>query len=351
MPRQALAGASLWTGADLERRRDWRFAWSQALLAELDAALAEVRARGLAWSDLAPGDFRAPGAAEFLAEVAEALEDGPGLALVSGLPVERYDDADLRRLWMGLGQLMGTPVSQSNAGLRMKIIQDEGSGAAAIHGKVETAGGTFLGSYSRAVSTGPLRFHTDRTDVVGLLCAGQSSRGGQSKVASTLAIHNEMLRRRPDLLELLWQPYPRSRLGEELGGENQHYLLPIFGLRDGRFTSHYSRTFIEASQLQEGAPRLSAAQVEAMDLLHEVAEALCYRMTLSPGDLQFVNNHVVYHARDAFENDQGAGQVRRLYRLWLAMPNSRPLPEDHAVLWGAVAPGALRGGIAVGTPA
>ncbi len=205
----------------------------------------------------------------------------------------------------------------------------------------------FLGSYSRAVSTALLRFHTDRTDVVGLLCAGQAASGGLSKVASSPAVHNEILARRPDLLELLYRPYPRSRLGEEKGGEAMHYLLPVFGLYDGRFTSHYSRTFIEAAEKMPDVPRLSPAQWEALDLLHTVAEANCYRMRLAPGDMQFLNNHVVYHAREAFTDDPAAGLVRRLYRLWLAAPGSRPLPEDHAVLWRDVAAGALRGGIAV----
>lgn len=347
MPRQALEGASLWTGTELAEASDWRYRLTPAMTAEIHEALQQVKRRGLGWEEIGPGDFRAPSVQALFDRVAEGLERGRGLALVSGLPVERYDDADLRRLWYGLGQMLGTPVSQSNAGLRMKVIQDEGAAAPAIHGKLETASGTFLGSYSRAVSTGPLRFHTDRTDVVGLLCAGQASQGGLSKVVSTLAVHNEILRRRPDLLELLYQPYPRSRLGEEKGGEALFYLLPVFGLRDGRFTSHYSRTFIEAAQMLPGAPRLGAAQLEALDLLHAVAEALCYRMTLAPGDLQFVNNHVVYHAREAFENDPAQAKVRRLYRVWLAMPNSRALPEDHAVLWGNVAAGALRGGIAV----
>ncbi len=176
---------------------------------------------------------------------------------------------------------------------------------------------------------------------------GQAEAGGLSKVASTVAVHNEILRRRPDLLELLDRPYPRSRLGEEKGGEDMVYMLPVFGLRDGRFTSHYSRTYIEAAQKLPAAPRLTPQQWEAIDLLAEVADALCYRMRLEPGDMQFLNNHVIYHARDAFSDDAAAGRVRRLFRLWLAMPNSRALPEDHAVLWGDVRAGALRGGIAV----
>ena len=112
----------------------------------------------------------------------------------------------------------------------------------------EENGASFLSAYARAVSNGPLRFHTDRTDVVGLLCIDQAASGGLSKIASTVAIHNEILRRRPDLLDLLYQPYPRSRLGEEKGGGEMIYMLPIFGLCEGRFTSHYSRTYIEAAQ-------------------------------------------------------------------------------------------------------
>ena len=67
-------------------------------------------------------------------------------------------------------------------------------------------------------------------------------------------------------------------------------------------------------------------------------------MSFAPGDIQFVNNHVIYHARSAFEDDD-EGHGRLLLRLWLSMPNSRALPGDHEVLWCAVEAGALRGGI------
>ena len=346
--RKPLDGPEVWTGAELAAAGDWRFRLTPAMVAEIEDALAAVKRRGLAWDILERADFPLPQTAPLLAEIARFLEEGRGLAKLSGLPVERYDDQDLRRLWYGLGLQLGTPVSQSKAGLRMKVIRDEGMGVGEVHGQLRSAdGSTFLSSAARTVSNGQLRFHTDRTDVVGLLCAGQAASGGLSKVASTVAVHNEILRRRPDLLELLYRPYPRSRLGEEQGGESIVYLLPVFGLRDGRFTSHYSRTYIEAAQKLPDARRLTAAQWEAIDLLAEVADELCYRMRLEPGDVQFLNNHVIYHARDAFTDDAASGQVRQMYRLWLAMPNSRELPEDQAVLWRDVRAGALRGGIAV----
>ena len=68
------------------------------------------------------------------------------------------------------------------------------------------------------------------------------------------------------------------------------------------------------------------------------------RDRFAPGDIQFVNNHVIYHARSAFEDDD-EGHDRLLLRLWLSMPNSRALPAGHEVLWRAVEAGTLRGGI------
>ena len=93
------------------------------------------------------------------------------------------------------------------------------------------------------------------------------------------------------------------------------------------------------------APRLSPAQWEALDLLHDLAEELSFAMSFAPGDIQLVNNHVVYHARTAFADDAQSGADRLLLRLWMAVPNSRPLPRGHEILWRSIAAGAPRGGI------
>jgi len=345
-PRRPLAGRFVWHGSELAESRDWIVPWSAAELAEIDAAVAAVERRGLGWQEIAREDFALPMVAAKLARVAETLEEGRGLVKLTGLPVARYGEAALRSLFMGLMRHLGTPMPQDCNGQMMRDIRDEGGDLGARHGRLtDPSGGEFLSSKARTYSSGQLRFHTDRSDVVALLAVGQARRGGLSKVASTAAVHNAILERRPDLLELLYRPIHRSRLGEEPGGEAVAYPLPVFGLRDGKLTSHYSRTYIEAAQLMPGVPTMSAEQWAALDLLAEVAEALCYEMLLEPGDIQLLNNHVVYHARGAFEDDPEAGRRRLLYRIWLAMANSRPLPEDHAVLWRNVEAGAQRGGI------
>jgi hypothetical protein len=126
---------------------------------------------------------------------------------------------------------------------------------------------------------------------------------------------------------------------------NPVYKLPVFGLENGKLTTQYSRTFVEQAQELTDVPRLTAAQNEALDLLAAVAEEVCIHAPFTPGDLQILNNHVIYHGRTAYEDDAKGGETRLLYRLWLSTPNSRPLPEGFDVHWGAIAPGALRGGI------
>jgi hypothetical protein len=86
-------------------------------------------------------------------------------------------------------------------------------------------------------------------------------------------------------------------------------------------------------------------QWEALDMLSNLADELSFEMSFAPGDIQFVNNHVIYHARTAFEDDAVSGHDRLLLRLWMAMPNSGALPVDHEVLWGNIDAGARRGGI------
>jgi hypothetical protein len=221
-----------------------------------------------------------------------------------------------------------------------------GVGARLYGATVDASGKPFLSSGARTQSPGQLRFHTDRCDVVGLLCVRQACEGGVSKLASSATVYNEILKRRPDLHALLCKPIPRSRFGEEACGEFVAYDLPVFGVRDGMLTSHFSLTYIENAQMLPGVRKLSDAEHEAIEMLLEVAQEVCFEMRFAPGDMQLLNNHIIYHGRTAFTDDANSGQDRLLMRLWISVPNSRALPPDHAILWGDVGAGRPHGGIA-----
>ena len=157
-------------------------------------------------------------------------------------------------------------------------------------------------------------------------------------------VHNAMLECAPDACALLYDKLARSRIGEEPGGEASWYQLPVWGVRDGKMTSHYSRTYVEALEHVPGAPNVSAEQWRALDLLADLAEQHHFAMQLDRGDIQFLNNHVIYHSRTAFEDDPPRGLQRCLWRIWLSAPN-RALPPGHEVLWRNTEIGAHRGGI------
>lgn len=354
MTRTPLTGPVVWQGKDIKTSTRWIRELSASAVADLDAALKTVKAKGLDWAAITRADFPLSGLASLLDDIRDELENGSGIMKLRGFPVDKYGEDDLRRMYFGLGSHLGMPVFQNRSGELMRAIRDEGAHVGRTYGQVEDKqkGTTFLSSYARTLSNAGLRFHTDRTDVVGLLCVRQARAGGVSTLASTPAIHNAMLAKHPELLDALFTDYWRSRFGEEgtqKDGQSTTketaYPLPIFGLRDGKFTSHYSLTFIEAAQTAPDVPRLTEAQRRAIDVLMKTAEELCFEMTLEPGDLQLINSHVTYHGRTPFEDDAPSGNDRLLLRLWLSMPNNRPLPAGHEILWQNIEAGELRGGI------
>lgn len=323
--RQPLSGPSVWTGTEMLSDRRWLFPLSPAAVSAIDTALANVT--GVPWEGISKDSFNLGTVADDLAAMADELENGCGIVKLTGLPVDRYTLDDVRRLYVGIASHLGTLVGQNGARGLMRDIRD----SSATGGK-------------RVDSADALRWHNDRADVVGLLCVRRANRGGVSRIVSIPAIHNEILRRRPDLVDILFDDFYRYSPGDDVGAARAAYPLPVFGLRDGYFTSHYSRTYIEQAQSVETVAPLTRAQIEALDMLETLAEELCFEMTLDPGDIQFLNNHILYHGRTNFEDDAAKGASRLLLRLWLAMPNSRPLPANHAVLWGNVEAGSVRGG-------
>ena len=81
---QPITGPVAWIGADLARTMDWIWPITAPAAGELDAALAAVKRRGLAWPDIRREDFPIPAFARTLAEIRRELEDGRGVVLLWG---------------------------------------------------------------------------------------------------------------------------------------------------------------------------------------------------------------------------------------------------------------------------
>ena len=341
---QMLAGRAAWTAAELERSGDWIRTLDDRQRQEIDAALRQAKRHTAGLFDFGKSDFPLDSTAALLADISDELENGRGAVRLRGLDVARYSEDDLRRIFWGLGCHLGTALYQNARAEIMGEVRDESRLAEKTYAPLEA--GKIVSSRARARSTGPLRWHTDRCDVIALLCVRNARAGGISKFASIVTIYNEILRRRPDLHALLCENYWRSRPADEDGQHPERaFPLPVFGVLDGKLTCQYSRTYVEQAQEFSEIPRLSAAQNEALDLLAEVADETCLFSAFEPGDIQLLNNHVVFHGRTAYDDDAASGQDRLLLRLWLATPDSRRLPPGFEVLWGSTTSGAIRGGV------
>jgi hypothetical protein len=344
-----LSGACLWSGPDLLKSGAWLREWPTGAIAAFENNLASNKAAGLAEGEVSRKDFPLCGMEDFLDDLRDELEDGLGVIRVQGLPVTRYDPGDLRRIFWGIGTHLGVAVPQSITGELLDEVKDETRSNPDIGQEVgaqKADGAPILSSRARARSNGPLRFHSDGADLIALLCARNGIAGGESRIVSTAFLYNEIRRLRPDLHDLLCRPYHRFLPNtDRLPAEDRVFAMPIFGVRDGKLTCQYSRTFVEQAQEMDDVPALDADGIEALDMIADLAEQHCMTVPFEEGDLQLINNHVAFHGRTAFEDDVTGGKERLLLRLWLSPENNRALPDGFEVFWGGVEAGAPRSSI------
>src|SRR5215469_8313532 len=226
-----ITGANVWHGGDMANSARWRRSLNAAQLAEIDATLAAATSRGLGWEAVTREDFPLPGLVPLIDDIRQELENGSGLLLLRGIDPARYTQDELKIVYAGFCRNLGTPVFSNRGGEIMREIRDVGRDVGKRYGELRDgqAGTTFLSSYSRTLSNQGLRYHTDRCDVVALLCVRQAMQGGLSKLCSSPAVHNAMLERRPELAAALYEDVWRSRFGEEDEGDTMGYALPVWG--------------------------------------------------------------------------------------------------------------------------
>ena len=183
------------------------------------------------------------------------------------------------------------------------------------------------------------------------MCIQQAKSGGENQVVSSPALFNEILRRRPDLLQVLMQPYFYQRHNVDTANELPYTTQPIFSFYKGYFAANFLRVLIERAHANPDLPEMTDRQREALDFLESVAAEPEMHVTFrqEPGDILFLNNWVTLHRRTAFEDYEEPERRRHILRVWLSMPNSRPLDPMFAGNYGATEAGAIRGGMQAAT--
>lgn len=310
-----VSGRSAWTRSDFAGK-DWVCHLDEQDNRDIAAAFATLKSSRLQLGEFSINEFPLPHLAKKLAAEREDIIYGKGFSLLRGLEVERYTVDELELIYWGIGAHLGDGIEQNAHGdlLTHVTFHDLDPNNPNVRG------------YQDRRHQEP---HNDLADIVGLLCVRKAKAGGASSIVNMGSVYNAFLERRPDLLPIMYRGFRLDHRGE---GDNPlsttDFTVPVFANQQGRLMCFYGRRGIDAA-FRKRSEQPSPQEAEALALMDELIMTPEYRldMDLQPGDIQFVNNYAVLHARTAYEDYEEASRWRLLLRLWLNQSEAEP-PES-----------------------
>ena len=319
---EIIVDAGAWIGSRIQDDSTWIHQLDDLTISEIENALTnlhKIKAR-IPFSVEA---FPLPTFAAKLKIILNKLEHGCGFALLRGLPRERYTDEDCALIYWGIGVHLGNPISQNARGHRLGHVRDEGR-------SYEDPDARGYQTHQR------MDFHCDLlpVDVLGLFCLRTAKSGGVSALVSALTVHNVLGVERPDLLNTTYGLFNIDWRNEEPEGEQPWFSIPMFSVRDGKVSSRFcSRPYYESVSRYGETLVLTNLQREALDKVQEIANRPELRLSMSfqEGDIQLINNHMIMHAREAFEDYEDEARKRHLLRMWIAVSDDQRRPLSDAL--------------------
>lgn len=294
-------GPANWKGVELKKNDDWIWNLTKIEIEELKNAVNKTRDKKL--TRINRVDFDLPNLAHRLEKLVDEVRNGRGFVVLRGLPVSEMSNEEVFRTHWGIGSHLGIAISQNSFGDMLGHVYDEKPDPSEIS--------------PRGYRTNQLlRFHTDRADMVSLLCLRKALSGGESSISSSMSIYNAILKNHPEYLPILSRGYLHAH-AEDVGLDKPKR-LPVFHEKNGVLSCRLNRGPIEHSHLRANIP-ITAEEARALVAFDFYAEHPDYRldMLLLNGDIQFVNNYRIVHSRKAFTDGDKEQDRRHMVRLWL----------------------------------
>jgi hypothetical protein len=233
---------TIWRGSDFKSPGDFTHRLSEAEVTEIAAAV-----RAAAEIDpiaIGKHNFVLPHFGTYLTQIRDDLLRGRGFMVLRGLPVERWSIEQTAMAFLGIGAYFGKPVSQNGKGHILGHVKDLGR-------SVDDPSARIYQTTHRQT------FHTYSVDIVALLCLKTAKAGGLSRIVSSMLLYAEMVRRRPDLAAVLFEPFCFDRRGEVPPGKKSYFETPIFHWYADNLTVLYAnRYYIQSAQRFPEVPRL-----------------------------------------------------------------------------------------------
>lgn len=203
-----------WSGEDF-KSEEYVIKLSAEDVVEIEAGLAHFKSLpgGLGPDDVNQNTFPLPNLAGRLIEASETIHNGTGLVVLRGLNPDKYSNFDNILLYLGVTSYIAETRGMQDFDGRMirefflfpsvpRIPQTLTSVTVHIQAVLEDV--RKHGSMPNSPYVARAQpFHTDMCDVLSLYALGVAAYGGESFLASSAKIYNEIARTRPDIIHVL----------------------------------------------------------------------------------------------------------------------------------------------------
>ncbi|KAF2634588.1 TfdA family taurine catabolism dioxygenase TauD [Massarina eburnea CBS 473.64] len=343
---QKLESDLVWDNTDIGDRYDWTFQLTPSDLEEVEEALKHFKSLEKPLGYVNQETFPLPQLHAKLRQVSKEIHEDFGFKVVRGVPVDQHTREEVLIIYAGLASHIA-PVR----GRQDHQFDGKPADVAVNHIKDMSAKVDASKIGAPAYTTDKQVFHTDSGDIIALLCLETAAEGGKSKLSSSWRVYNELAETRPDIIRTLAGPWQ----SEVFDGQGTSYVTrPLLFHQPAstnptgkdRLIIQYARrvfTGFQGLPRSSSIPPITEAQAEALDALHFLAEKHALSLDFQKGDIQFVNNLSIFHARDGFTNTPD--KQRHLVRLWLRDEEfAWKLPEELGGRWDKVFKGVTEEG-------
>lgn len=245
-------------------------------------------------------------------EIMHSLIHVRGFITIKGLPSNNdgYDPELIKKFLVAFCMPLGNPLIQNkNLDVIFEVKSIPGLTLSALNSR---------GPYVKD----SLPMHTDAGAILGMYCLATADVGGHTLLASSRTVHDEIEKIRPDLLEILYQPFYTDRRNNEPEGSLPYDINPVFAKYGDQLRCQYHQPFYSDAQKKFlDIPRFTPQQLEALELFDKVSlqKNIAFETKLEPGSIIFINNEEILHGRTNFDFPENE-TVRHLLRIWLNTP-------------------------------
>ncbi|KAK3071572.1 hypothetical protein LTR53_008380 [Teratosphaeriaceae sp. CCFEE 6253] len=304
------------------KQREWTLALTKEDAAAIDGAMRSFAAKHDDLSTISSSTFELPEElSQRLRRTSDQLYKGVGFQIVRGLDPSGYTPVQNLTIYAGVTAHICPQrgfVDQACKGVVAHVVNVQGSDN---------------GPSSRApgFSNTPLSFHSDCCEIMAFHYLDTAPEGGETVLSSSWQTYNELAAKCPQVLHTLAEPWVMDTFKPYAEHPPRHVRM-LERVDSDKILLRFSRYGVTGWQRTRNPalPTPTQAQLDALDAVQFTAQANGFALPIAKGDMLFVNDMAIMHARRGF-SEHGQYLKRHLVKMFFRDPAqgwSVPVPVE-----------------------